>query len=208
MRNHPIRINASCHPVWTSGPLVQVGLQKQGLFSTPPLCSPPKFRQVLQNNCKTKGVGGRKVRDVITHLLAFLSCLCLHSSVDGHQLEKKLQRNWTRPLPSTSLASEHNSWARDALHRSWWWVRADCRCTWRPLQRVQGPVSWKYTYKDLIKKCKFTGNPSPATWLSLQGWNKFHFWREKQTVLGPLLRRSATLVSQKVWPILTSITTL
>lgn len=54
---------------------------------------PPKFRQVLQNNCKTKGVGGRKIRDVITHLLAFLSCLCLHSSVDGHQLEKKLQRN-------------------------------------------------------------------------------------------------------------------
>lgn len=89
----------------------------------------PKIRQVLWNSYKTTGMRGRIIRGVLTHLLSFLSCLCLHSSLDGHQPERKLGKNWTRPLLSTSLDSEHNSWVQGALHRSSWWVKADCKCT-------------------------------------------------------------------------------
>lgn len=118
MRKHPVTIDIR-HPACTSGTSTQVRLYVQGPFSFPPPCSPPEVQtSSLKHSCKTTGMRGRIVRDILTHLLSFLSCLCLHSSLGGHQPEKKLRKNWTRPLPSTSLDSEHNSWAQDAARLS------------------------------------------------------------------------------------------
>ena len=133
MRKHPVTIDIR-HPACTSGTSTQVRLYVQGPFSFPPPCSPPEVQtSSLKHSCKTTGMRGRIVRDILTHLLSFLSCLCLHSSLGGHQPEKKLRKNWTRPLPSTSLDSEHNSWAQDAARLSKWWAKADCKYTSLPL---------------------------------------------------------------------------
>lgn len=95
----------------------------------------------LKSSRKPKSIRRRTVREGPTYPLAFLSCLCLHSSPGGHQLEKKPGQNWIHPLPSTSLDSEHKSWVLGAPRPSSWWVKADCKCTSLPLQRVWCVVS-------------------------------------------------------------------
>lgn len=95
----------------------------------------------LKFSRKPKSVRRRIVRERLTYPPAFLSCLCLHSSPGGHQLEKKPGQNWIHPLPSTSLDSERKSWVLDAPRPSSWWVKADCKCTSLPLQRVWCVVS-------------------------------------------------------------------
>lgn len=47
----------------------------------------------LKLSRKPKSIRRRIVRERFTYPLAFLSCLCLHSSPGGHQLEKKPGQN-------------------------------------------------------------------------------------------------------------------
>lgn len=99
------------------------------------------FVDPLKFSQEPKSIRRRIVKEKLTYPLAFLSCLCLHSSPGGHQLKKKPGQNWIHPLPSTSLDSERKSWVPGAPRPSSWWVKADCKCTSLPLQRVWCVVS-------------------------------------------------------------------